>query len=77
MSLPPEPLFEPSSRIPWADLLKRVHDGDGLACPCGGRLRFIALILDAEVAQTILASLDLPSCPPPIARARSPDLRDG
>jgi hypothetical protein len=63
-------------RIDWAALLKRVYDVDALACPCGGRLRFIALILEREVAQSILQSLGLPDRPPPIARARSPDLRD-
>jgi len=53
--------------------LKRVYDIDALACPCGGRLRFIALILDADAAKAVLESLDLPSQPPPIARARAPD----
>jgi hypothetical protein len=48
LSPPPDPAFEPSSRIPRAEPLKRVHDVDALACPCGGRLRFIALILDAD-----------------------------
>jgi hypothetical protein len=61
------------SRIPWAELLKRVHDVDALACPCGGRLRFIALILEPAVAQAILESAQPPSRPPPIARARAPD----
>jgi hypothetical protein len=61
------------SRIPWAELLKRVHDVDALVCPCGGRLRFIALILEPAVAQAILESLHLPSRPPPLARARAPD----
>jgi hypothetical protein len=60
-------------RIDWATLLKRIHDVDALACPCGGRLRFISLIDDAGIARSILASLGLPSDPPPIARARSPD----
>lgn len=63
-------------RIDWAALLKRVYDVDALACPCGGRLSLIALILEREVAQSILRSLGLPSDPPPIARARSPDLLD-
>jgi hypothetical protein len=63
-------------RIDWAALLKRVYDVNALACPCGGRLHFIALILRREVAQSILESLGMPSEPPPIARARSPDLRD-
>jgi hypothetical protein len=64
------------SRIPWADLLKRVYDVDALACPCGGWLRFIALIIEGDVAQSILNSLGLDSAPPPIARARSPDFYD-
>src|SRR5450432_2537703 len=67
---------EPSTRIDWAELLKRVHDVDALACPCGGRLKFIALILDEDAARAILRSLRLPSEPPPVARARSPDWLD-
>jgi hypothetical protein len=64
------------SRIPWAELLKRVYNVDALACSCGGRLRFIALILESDVARRILDSLALESVPPPIARARSPDFAD-
>jgi hypothetical protein len=64
------------ARIDWAALLKRIYDVDALACPCGGRLRFISLIIEPEVAQAILRCLGLPSAPPPIARARSPDPRD-
>ena len=67
---------EPSTRIDWAELLKRVHDVDALACQCGGRLNFIALILDDGPASAILDSLHLSSEAPPIARARSPDLAD-
>jgi hypothetical protein len=62
--------------IDWAKLLKRVHDVDALACQCGGRLNFIALILDDEPASAILDSLLLSSEVPPIARARSPDWAD-
>ena len=58
------------------ELLKRVFDVDALACPCGGRLRFIALITDKETARTILKAMGLPVEPPPVARARSPDLVD-
>ena len=68
--------FRAFSRIDWAALLKRIYDVDAFACPCGGRLRFISLILEENVARAILESLDLPSEPPPIARARSPDQRD-
>jgi len=72
----PVAVREPSTRIDWAELLKRVHDVDALACPCGGRLKFVALILDEDPARAILESLHLPSEPPPIARARSPDWFD-
>jgi len=67
---------DPGSRIPWAELLKRTYDIDALACPCGGRLQFIAVITDREVARDLLESLGLSSAPPPLARARSPDLID-
>lgn len=69
-------VHELSTGIDWAELLKRVHDLDALACPCGGRLKFVALILDADPrptpsscrpARAILESLHLPSEPPPIA----------
>jgi hypothetical protein len=63
----------PSARIDWAELLKRIYDVDALACPCGGRLRFIALILDEELACEILDRLGLPSRAPPVAKARAPD----
>jgi hypothetical protein len=69
-------VHEPSTRIDWAELLKRVHDVDALACPCGGRLKLVALIPDEDPARAILESLRLPSEPPAIARARSPDWLD-
>jgi len=72
----PAALREPSTRIDSAELLKRVHDVDALASQCGGRLNFIALILDDEPASAILDSLHLSAGAPPIARARSPDWTD-
>ena len=72
----PAAIREPSTRIDWAELLKRVHDVDALACPCGGRLKFVALILDEDPARAILESLRLPSEPPAIPRARSTDWLD-
>ena len=63
--------------IPWADLLKRVFDVDALLCPrCSSRLRIISLIMEPAVVRRILRSLDLPSEPPPVARARAPTLFD-
>ena len=43
---------------------------------CGGRLRFISVIMDQAVARKILKSLGLPFEPPPVARARAPTLFD-
>jgi hypothetical protein len=68
------PSREPrSARVDWAELLKRTYDVDALTCPCGGRLRFISVTTERDVARAILESLGLPSDVPPIARARSPD----
>ncbi len=61
-------------RIDWATLLKRTYDVDVLACSCGGRIRFVELVTDAERARDVLHSLGLPSEPPPPPRARAPDL---
>jgi len=57
--------LRPSARIPWAELLRRVYDIDALSCPCGGRLRFISVITEREVARDFLDSVGLPSAPPP------------
>lgn len=65
----PYALRAPSARLDWAELLKRTHDIDALACPCGGRLQFIALILDSGTAKEILDAMGLWSEAPPLARA--------
>lgn len=53
-------------RIDWATLLHRVYDVDALACPCGGRLRFLELVTEPLAAREILTRLGLP------AEAREP-----
>jgi hypothetical protein len=60
-------------RIDWAALLRRVHFVDALACPCGGRLKFVELITEPSAAREVLESMGLPTDLPPIARARDPD----
>jgi hypothetical protein len=80
----PQPASERRSRgcvqaanryIPWAELLKRVHDIDALSCPkCAGRLRMISLIMEPTVVRSFLESIGLPYKPPVLARARSPSL---
>ena len=69
-----ESRFSLIRRIDWATLLKKVHSVDALACPCGGRLKFIDVITEPTTAREVLASMGLPTDPPPIAKARSPDL---
>jgi hypothetical protein len=67
-----------TSRIDWAELLKRTYDVHALACPkCGGRLKFIAVITDAPVARAILKSMGERADRPVIARARAPTDSDG
>ena len=52
-------------------MLKRVFAADALECPrCGGRLRLLAAIQDAEAIRAILECLDLPSRAPPLSPAR-------
>ena len=59
-------------RIDWATLLRRVYGVDALACPCGGRLRFVALVTEASTARAILESMGLPPEAPSFARSRDP-----
>ena len=53
--------------------MRRVHSVDALACPCGGRLKFVELITEPSAAREVLESMGLPTDLPPIAKARSPD----
>jgi hypothetical protein len=59
--------------IDWATLLRRVYDIDALACPCGGRLRFVEVVDDTEAAAIALRALGLPAVAPVIAAARARD----
>jgi len=47
----------------WRELLKHIYEVDPLLCPCGGKLKRIALILDPAVIQKILRHLK--RWPPP------------
>jgi hypothetical protein len=61
----------PIRRTRWSDLLQRVFEVDALACPrCGGRMRVLAAITEADVARRILACLHLPTRAPPLPRSR-------
>jgi hypothetical protein len=60
-------------RIDWATLLKRTYDLDVLACACGGRLKFVELVTDADRAREVLELLGMQSALPPLPRARAPN----
>jgi hypothetical protein len=59
-------------RIDWATLLKRVYDLDALACPCGGRLKFVEVVADVDRARQLLGELGIDRAAPTVARVRSP-----
>jgi hypothetical protein len=64
-------------RIDWATLLKRVYDLDALACPCGGRLKFVEVVTERADARDILLQLGLPSdAPEPIRAGQSHEIDD-
>ncbi len=54
--------------LDWATLPKRVYDIDALVCPCGGRLRCVALVTNAEPVRELLVAMGLD----PTAPARAP-----
>jgi Putative transposase len=62
----------PTTRLPWADLLRRVFAHDVLACPCGGRRRVLCFITDATVVAAILSALGLATTVRTFAAARAP-----
>ena len=61
------------TRIDWATLLRRTYDFDVMACECGGRLKAVELVTEAERAKELLEQFGMSTKPPPVARARSPD----
>lgn len=52
----------------WATLLRRVYDINALACSCGGRLRFSALVTKPEPVCELLVAMGFDPVPP----ARAP-----
>jgi hypothetical protein len=66
-------LYAATSRVDWARLLRRTFDVDVLQCAkCGGRLRVLAVLTEAEPVARVLAHLGLPTEAPSVARARDP-----
>ena len=68
---PPEP--DRPVRLPWADLLRRVHGIDVRRCGhCGGPLRVLAYLTDPGTLRKILEHLGLPWTLPPRGPPPSP-----
>jgi hypothetical protein len=65
--------------VRWADLLRRVFEIDVSHCArCGGWLRFVAAIADADVVRRILGHLGLPtSIAPPLPARPPPGIAQG
>jgi hypothetical protein len=53
----------------------RAYDIDALACACGGRLRFVALVTEPEPIAQILGALGIDSTPPARAPPKQPSFQ--
>jgi hypothetical protein len=71
---PPSPAPAPTlERQPWAVLLKRVLDVEGLKCPkCQAPMVVLAFLTDTRVVRKILDHLRIPADLPVLAPARCP-----
>jgi hypothetical protein len=59
------------SRLPWAELFKRVFKEDVLRCTnCGGDMKVLAFVTGPAAVRELLDHLGLPSTGPPLAKAR-------
>lgn len=77
-SAPTESAPASHARTLCAVLIARVYEILPLICPeCGGEMRLIAFVTDAEPVWRILAHLDEPVRPPPISPARLPPEQTG
>ena len=74
-----EDLTEAGSKMPfyaaslWAMLIARIYEVFLLVCPqCGGELKIVAFLTEANPIQRILIYIGEPATPPRIAPARAP-----
>jgi hypothetical protein len=73
----PSPEARRASSEDWATLLKKTFGVDALKCPnCGGAMKVIAAITEAEAIKRILAAMGQATDAPAAAPARSPPGRD-
>ena len=67
------PTRKAPTRVPWAELLRRVWDLDALRCErCGGRMQPVALVLDPAEAERYLRHTGEFTPLPAPARSRGP-----
>jgi len=67
------PTSSAHTRIPWAELLRRVWDLDALRCDrCGGRMKPVALVQDRAEAERYLRQTGQYMPLPAAARSRGP-----
>ncbi len=53
-----EPLYVPSKS--WAEMIRKVYEGDRLLCPsCGSQMRIISFIEEPKIIHRIIAHLEL------------------
>jgi hypothetical protein len=57
---------------PWAELMKRTFQVDVERCPCGGRFKLRALVIEAHNIERLLRYLGEPLEPPKRSPARDP-----
>ena len=60
----------------WAELSKHGIGVDVLACPCGGRMRFIEIVLERDKLRPLLDAFGYRKDPLPMAKARAPPQSD-
>ena len=71
----PNSSTEPTTKLPWAELIRRTFSVDLLLCPdCGAHMQVIAAITQHAVAAKILIHLGLPLLTRPACRPRAPPL---
>jgi hypothetical protein len=66
------PVTHRSRYRPWAELMKRTFQVDVERCPCGGRFKLRALVIEAHNIERLLRYLGEPLEPPKRSPARDP-----
>ena len=74
---PPEDDLEPRPKnATFCTLMRHSLGLDVLACPCGGRMKYVATIFDRKGLERLLRAKGLPHIIEPIQPARAPPQTD-